>query len=70
MRVDGNRISLAATTDHVHRLIADTTVSFHNNPAWRCARASCRAFFHACMAFNKMVPSAATANLRVLRKSL
>jgi hypothetical protein len=68
MRASPNRASIVATMDHGQRRFADTTVSFHNNPAWRCARASCRAFFHAYMTFNKVIPSAAIVNLRVLRK--
>jgi hypothetical protein len=68
MRPTANMVPKMAADNCDQALLANYSVSHHNNPAWLHARASCRAIFHTYMSFNKPVPFAAMINLRVLRK--
>jgi len=47
MRAAANRMSLGVPEGRGLRWFADTTVSYHYNPAWLSDRASWRAVLHA-----------------------
>ena len=47
MRAAANMIFLIVSDDRGHPLFADTSISNHHDPAWRCTRASWRGLFYA-----------------------
>lgn len=63
-------ISLVASDDCSHSFLTDTRVPHHQDPAKRNQCASCRAFFHGYVGFNKLVRSNAMLGLRFYVKIL